>query len=288
MIEPVTCAINPLAGFENDKSLGPKRLGRIAVVGGGPAGMEASRVLALRGFKVVLFEERDRLGGLLNLAAKIPGRGEFAAYVSYMQRELGALRVEINLNTLANSKLLCEGDFDCVICATGTVAGAPAIDGVEGSHVTTAYDALSLGLHDLGVVAIIGGRALGCYTALALASKAEEVKVFDADEMIGVDLGRTSRWVILQQLRNKGVELSVNARVVEIDAKYLTVLQDGKYRHVKAQTVVVATRPQPKDRLFAQLKKRGIRVETVGSMVESMNLLEVIHSTFDFACKLEL
>ena len=288
MIEPVTCAINPLAGFENEKSLGPKGSGRIAVVGGGPAGMEASRVLALRGFRVVLFEQHNKLGGLLNLAAKIPGRGEFAAYISYMERELKALGVEVNLNTATTSKILDEGSFDRVICATGTVAGAPAIDGVEGSHVTTAYDVLSLGLDDLGVVAIIGGQALGCYTALALTSKAEKVKVFDADEKIGVDLGRTSRWVILQQLRDKGVELNVNARVVGIDAKYITVLQDGKYSHVKAKTVVVATRPQPKDRLFIQLRKKGIRVETIGSMVKSMKLLEVIHSTFDFASKFEL
>ena len=288
MIEPVTCAINPLAGFESEKSLGPKGSGHIAVVGGGPAGMEASRVLALRGFRVVLFEQHNKLGGLLNLAAKIPGRGEFAAYVSYMERELGALGVEINLNTAATSELLCEGNFDCVICATGTVAGAPAIDGVESAHVTTAYDVLSLGLDNLGVVAVIGGQALGCYTALALVSKAEKVYVFDADEMIGVDLGRTSRWVILQQLRARGVELNANARVVEIDPKYITVFQDGKYRHVKAKTVVVATRPQPKDRLFMQLKRKGIRVESVGSMVKSMKLLEVIHSTFEFTSKLGL
>ncbi len=288
MIEPVTCAINPLAGFENEKCLGPKGSGRIAVVGGGPAGMEASRVLALRGFRVDLFEEHNKLGGLLNLASKIPGRGEFAAYVSYMARELRTLGVEIKLNTLANSKLLFEGNFDCVICATGTVAGAPAIDGVESSHVTTAYDVLSFEPNDLGVVVVIGGQALGCYTALALASKAESVKVFDADEKIGVDLGRTSRWVILQQLKERGVELNVNAHVVEIESKYITVLQDGKYSHVKAKTVVVATRPQPKDRLSVQLRKKGIRVETVGSMIKSMKLLEVIHNTFDFTSKFEL
>jgi 2,4-dienoyl-CoA reductase (NADPH2) len=168
------------------------------------------------------------------------------------------------------------------------VAGAPAIDGVESPHVTTAYDVLSFDTDDLGIVAVIGGQALGCYTALALTSKADKVRVFDADEMIGVDLGRTSRWVILQQLRDKGVELNVNARVVEIEAKYITVLQDGKYSHVKAKTVIIATRPQPRDRLFIQLRKKGIRVETIGSMVKSMKLLEVIHSTFDFASRFEL
>jgi 2,4-dienoyl-CoA reductase (NADPH2) len=288
MIEPVVCAINPLAGYEIDRSLGRIGSGHIAIVGGGPAGMEASRVLAHRGFTISLFEEQNRLGGLLTLAAKVPGRGEFAAYVGYMQRELRSLNVEINLNILATTKVLSSANFDCVICATGTVPGAPPIDGVEGIYVTTAYDALSFDPDNLGVVAVIGGGALGCYAALALASKANKVKVFDADEMMGIDLGRTSRWVILQHLKEKDVELNVNSRVVEIDTKYITVLQDGKYRHVNANTVVLATRPQPRDRLAVQLRKKGVRVETIGSMTKPMNLLEVIHSSFNFASRFEL
>ena len=89
--------------------------------------METSRVLALRGFDVTLFEEQNHLGGLLNLAAKIPGRGEFAAYVSYMVRELKNLNVDIRLNTLVSASTITAENFDCTICATGTIAGAPPI-----------------------------------------------------------------------------------------------------------------------------------------------------------------
>jgi len=288
MIEPVTCAINPLVGFENERFLGPPGNGRIAIVGGGPAGMETARVLALRGFNVTIYEEKSRLGGLLNLAGKVPGRGEFAAYVSYMERELANLNVEVNLNTLATAKFLSAEKYDCVVCATGTVAGAPPIDGVEDSHVTTAYDAISLGLEDLGDVAVIGGSALGCFAALALAAKADKIKVFDSDELIGVDIGRTTRWVILKHLKERGVELCVNSRVVEINTKYITVLQQGKYHHVNANVVVLATRPQSRDRLATNLRKLGIRVESIGSMIKPMNLLEVVHSSFLFASKFDL
>ncbi|MHA1576154.1 MAG: oxidoreductase, partial [Candidatus Thorarchaeota archaeon] len=198
MIEPVTCAINPLAGYEGTKLLGTQSYGKIAVVGGGPAGMEVSWVLAMRGFRVTLFEEQDCFGGLLNLAAKIPGRGEFAAYVSYMIRELKKLNVSIRLNVHANSSTIAGEGFDYTICATGTVAGAPSIEGVEMSHVTSAYDAIALNPDELGDVVVLGGGELGCYAALYLSSSSSSIQIIEADEALGVDLGRTTRWVILK------------------------------------------------------------------------------------------
>lgn len=288
MMEPVTCAINPLAGYETEKMLGPPGKGKIAVVGGGPAGMEVAWLLAMRGFRVTLFEEKKRLGGLLNLAAKIPGRSEFAAYVSYMERELKAVEVDIRVNTLADSSSIVAEGFDFTICATGTVAGAPPIDGIEMSHVTSAYDVLSLELEELGDIVVLGGGALGCYTALYLSSHAKSVQIIDADEALGVDLGRTTRWVILKALKERNIQTNVNAEVIQVENKYVTVLQDDKYYQVDADTVVLATRPQPRDRLIKQLEKKGLKFDQVGSVKNPMDLLVTIHSAFDFASKFTL
>ena len=288
MVEPVTCAINPLAGYEGTKSLGSPSSGKIAVVGGGPAGMEVSWVLAMRGFRVTLFEEQKRLGGLLNLAAKIPGRGEFAAYVSYMTRELNKLHVDIRLDTLAKSSTIAAEGFDCTICATGTVAGAPSIEGVEMSHVTSAYDAITLNPDELGDVIVLGGGALGCYAALYLSSKADSVQIIEADEALGVDLGRTTRWVILKALKEKDIPSHLNAEATSIDSKRVTVLQDEKYHHFKAKTVILATRPQPRDRLFKQLEKKGLKFEKAGSVKRAMDLLDTVHGAFEFANNFEL
>lgn len=288
MIEPVTCTLNPFAGYELERKLGPQGQGKIAIVGGGAAGMESARVLKLRGFDVTLYEQSNRLGGLLNFAAKVPGRGEFAAYISFMERELKHLGVDIRLNEPASIDKLLNGSFVCVLVASGTVAGAPAIDGVEMSHVTSAYDAISLGLDNLGDVAIVGGSALGCYTALYLSSRSNSVQIFDSDEAIGVDLGRTTRWVILKGLKEKGVQTHTNAEVIEIDSDYISVLFNGKYGKVNATTVVLATRPQPQDRIIKRLEKTSLRTEVVGSAKKSMNLLEVIHDAYKLANSLQL
>jgi 2,4-dienoyl-CoA reductase (NADPH2) len=288
MVEPVTCAINPFAGYETMRSLGRPSKGKIAVVGGGPAGMQVSWILAMRGFRVTIFEENNRLGGLLNLAAKIPGRGEFAAYVSYMIRELHRLHVDIRLNTLANSSTIVAEGFDCTICATGTVAGAPAVDGVELFHVMSAYDAIRFDLDNLDDVVVVGGGALGCYVAAFLASRASSVQIVDADEALGVDLGRTTRWVILKTLKEKKIESHLNAEATHIDTKKITIKQDGKYYHLRAKTVIIATRPQPRDRITKQLEKKGLRFEKIGSITKPMNLLEIVHSAFEFANNFEL
>jgi len=288
MGEPVTCAINPLAGYEGRKSLGAPGSGKIAIVGGGPAGMEVSRVLATRGFSVTLFEEQNRLGGLLNLAAKIPGRGEFAAYVSYMIRELKQLNVNIRLNTLATANTIAAEDFDSTICATGTIAGAPSVDGVEMSHVTSAYDAISLDMSDLGNVVIIGGGALGCYTAMYLTSNAESIQIVEEDEALGVDLGRTSRWVILKALKERDIQTHLNMEVIQIESNKILVLQEGKYHHIEVDTIVLATQPQPRDRLVKQLEKKGLKYEITGSIKKPMDLLDTIHGAFEFANGFEL
>ena len=156
------------------------------------------------------------------------------------------------------------------------------------SHVTSAYDAISLDLGNLGDVVVLGGGALGCYVATYLFSKADSVQIVDADEALGVDLGRTSRWVILKGIKERGIQSHLNAEVTQIDSKKVTFLQDEKYHHLKAKTIILATRPQPRDRLTKQLEKKGLKFEKAGSVKRAMNLLDTIHGAFEFANNFDL
>ncbi|MFW9944511.1 MAG: FAD-dependent oxidoreductase, partial [Candidatus Sifarchaeia archaeon] len=137
LMQPVICTINPQAGYEDTRHLGFSGKGRIAVIGAGPAGLETSRVLSMRGFEVTLYEEDKRPGGLLNLAARIPGRGEFAAYVTHMWHEMKRLGVDLKLNAKANVDEIADQSYDRIVLAVGTIAAAPPIEGVELPHVTT-------------------------------------------------------------------------------------------------------------------------------------------------------
>lgn len=285
MIEPVTCALNPEAGMESERVIGPPGKGSVAVVGAGPAGMEASRVLSLRGFDVTLFEQNSEPGGLLRLAAKIPGRGEFAAYTSYIRRELERLGVDMRLRTPATLSLLAAESYEAVICATGTVPCLPPIDGVEQPHVMTAYDAIELSPTSLGRTVIVGGGAIGCYAALFVAPQAESVEILERGDAIGTDLGRSTRWVILKALGDKEVHLHPKVEVSEIIGDYVLTLENGRRSMQSADTVIIAAKPLPQNRLADQLRQNRIRVDTVGSIQGTDDLLECVHSSYVFANK---
>ncbi len=301
-LEPVICSINPFAGYELERELGPRSTGKIAVVGGGPSGMEVARVLTLRGFSVTLFEKENQLGGLLRLLSRVPLRGEYASYVVHMQRELKRLGVSLKLGHEATAVDLQAGAFDHIVLATGMIASAPPIDGVEGPHVTSAFDILSSGGNDLGRVSVIGGESIGCHVALYAAGRANSVDLFVLEDRIGADIGISTRWVILKALKERGVQIHEQADISQITSKYVMVNYGDAMSMIEADMVVVATSPDPRTRLLEKLRKIGFPINTerlsviheassvtpVGSVNGPMNLLECIHDAFEFANNLEI
>lgn len=288
MMEPVICAINPFAGYEFERHLGESGNGDIAVIGGGPSGMEAARILALRGFSVTLFEKASRLGGLLNLAARVPMRGEHASYVAYMSRELKRLNVDLRFGEEVSAVAVGEGNYDCVVVAAGTIAAAPAIDGVEGSNVTSVYDLIELDKSDLGRVGVLGGDSLGCHAALYASTRAESVDLFGLESSIGDDIGLSTRWVILKNLKERGVIMHENANISQVSSRYIMAHEGDAYSMYEADTVVVAATPEPRLRFAEKLSARGMRVELTGSVKRPMNLLECVHDAFEVANTLEV
>ena len=159
-----TCLVNPQACYETElvykKTKNPQK---VAVIGGGVAGMSAAHVAALRGHKVTLFEAKDILGGQFNYAKVIPGKEEFFETIRYYINELEHLGVEIKLNTKVDKAMLEAGKFNHVIVATGVVPRTLAgkLEGADLPQVMTYAELLS-GEKSVGdTVAVIGAGGVG-------------------------------------------------------------------------------------------------------------------------------
>ncbi|MEE9202941.1 MAG: FAD-dependent oxidoreductase, partial [Dehalococcoidia bacterium] len=141
--EPVTCLLNPACGREREMEIRPAaRQKRVMVVGGGPAGLEAARVLALRGHQVSLYEKAPYLGGQLRYASSPPGKEDFSNGIDYFSRQLKKLRVKVRLGREVTSRLVEKEAPDAVVIATGAAPVTPPIPGANGENVVQAWQVL--------------------------------------------------------------------------------------------------------------------------------------------------
>lgn len=307
----VECLCNPRAGHEKDtrieKSAAPRK---VLVVGGGPAGMSAAAAAADRGHQVTLAEKSPRLGGQLHLASIPPGRDEFGQLARDMETQLSLRRVRVLVNQEVDEAFLKKEKPDQVLLATGATPITPSIPGIEQPHVVQAWDVLIGKKHTGRRVAVIGGGAVGVETALFLAQKGtlsgesvkfllvnraesaedlyqlatrgtKEVELFEMMDRIGSDIGRSTRWVMLQDLQRHGVKTHVGAKVVEITAAGLKIESgDGGLREVKADTIVLAVGSKPHNPLAELVTKLGTPCRVVGDADKVGLAYDAIHQGF--------
>ncbi len=280
----VSCVVNPRAGYELELGLpgaDPGSLAPVAVVGGGPAGMESARALAAAGHRVTLFEASERLGGQFRMARRIPGKEDFAGTVAYFEAELERLGVTVRLqHAVRDARELAE--FDCVVVATGVVPRPIDLPGIDLPHVVSYAELLNGGTWGERV-AIIGAGGIGVdvahlvshrgadfYTAYGLDPPGPRVTPATAPPArakvtlmrrgtrVGEHIGPSTRWAVVQELRMAGVEILTGVAYERIEPDAVVIRDaEGSERRVAADTVVIAAGQEPETALARSLAGAG-------------------------------
>ncbi|MEE9247408.1 MAG: FAD-dependent oxidoreductase, partial [Dehalococcoidia bacterium] len=208
----VGCIYNPVTGREKEWSitLPASRKKRVVVVGGGPAGMEAARVAAERGHRVVLLEKARRLGGQVNLVMKTPKRDTFEEIILFFERQLPKLGVDVRTSTLAGVEEVLALDPDAVIVATGSTPYKPDLPGAEGRNVVSTWDVLLDGenLGDTVVVVDTQGRPEGPTVAEYIVDMGKKVEIVSGLQVIGREITPPVWHPLYERLLNKGVRMT--------------------------------------------------------------------------------
>jgi len=222
-----SCLVNPRAARETEiiisRAEAPKR---IAVVGGGMAGLSAATTAARRGHQVTLFEASDRIGGQFNMALRIPGKEEFVETIRYFARQIELTGVELKLNARPGAGELARLRFDEVIVATGVKPRIPGIPG-EDHPMVLSYPEVLAGNAEVGrKVAVIGAGGIGfdvseylLHDKVAMQPDPDQVSVENFFDEWGVDMDIATRGGV------KGVEPKRAAAAREI---WMTQRSPGK------------------------------------------------------------
>ena len=191
---PIVCLVNTTTGREREYAIRPAAAKkRIVVVGGGPAGLESARVLALRGHAVTLFERDDEPGGQLLLSRLVPGREELAGHLPWLVDEGRRAGVRFELGVEATPALVLAEHPDLIVVATGAAPGLPAIPGIMDSPVVDPYEVLRRPVGGIGRALVIGGGIRGIGVARVLAAKGVRVDLVEVGKELATDIASRSR-----------------------------------------------------------------------------------------------
>jgi len=285
-MRPMTCVVNPSLGREKEMAIVPAdKPKRVLVVGGGPGGLEAARVAALRGHTVTLCEKARKLGGQLNLAVVTPAKQEISVWIQYLAVQAQKAGVRIELNTEVTPELVEEMSPEVVIVATGGECLVPPIPGVDRAKVVHSSDVLQGRVTPVRAkVLIIGGSSVACEVADAIAGPGDNT--MDTDSAVTIvemlpDVARdeppAARMLLLARLRQKGVRFVTSATVKEITEDGVVIARDGREEVISGMDhIVLACGTKSVNHLRDKITGKVSEVYMVGDAKRPRRALEAI------------
>lgn len=290
--QPLMCMVRPTLGHEREPEWGYYEFERVsspkkvAVIGGGPAGMQCAIVAAQKGHKVTLYEKNEQLGGQLLTAAKGPyGDEEFQRLTDYFATQCKKSGVKIELNTEATLETIEKPDT--VVIATGSTTVPPSIPGTDKGNVVMAHDVLE-GKVDVGKrIVILGGMGVGISVAQHLVVKGGyELSLVEEAKKIGRDVNPSYIWRYKKKLKEGKVNVFASCKVKEITDTGVAIIDpDGKEHTLPADTVIVAIMQSRKE-LEEPLKAICNEVYTIGDALSPRRANNAIHDGYRTGMKI--
>ena len=285
----LSCVLNAENGYENTRSIQPAaQKKKIAVLGGGPAGLEAARVAALRGHDVTLFEKTTSLGGQLNIACVPPRKEEMRRAAQDLIHAVCNAGVHLCMAQAPTAEQLKDAGFEAVINAVGAHSAAPRIPGIDSVNVADAWKVLAGEQQVYGTVAVIGGGMVGCETAEYLAARGCKVSVIEMMDKIAAGESTTILPTLLENYKTYGVEQYPSHKVKEfrMDA-VVCENKDGAEVTIPCDYIVLAMGARSNEFDAAALEAAGIPVYSIGDAAgKAADISNAIRTGYDTACQL--
>ena len=285
----LSCVLNAENGYENTRSIQPAaQKKKIAVLGGGPAGLEAARVAALRGHDVTLFEKTTSLGGQLNIACVPPRKEEMRRAAQDLIHAVCNAGVHLCMGQTRTAEQLKDAGFEAVINAVGAHSAAPRIPGIDSVNVADAWKVLAGEQQVYGTVAVIGGGMVGCETAEYLAARGCKVSVIEMMDKIAAGESTTILPTLLENYKTYGVEQYPSHKVKEfrMDA-VVCENKDGAEVTIPCDYIVLAMGARSNAFDAAALEAAGIPVYAIGDAAgKAADISNAIRTGYDTACQL--
>jgi len=285
-IRHTVCLVNAEVGRECEFKIAPaKKAKKVMIVGGGPAGLEAARVAALRGHDVTLYEGQEQLGGRWRLGCQVPHKEHFIQVIDYFSSQATKHGAKLELGRSITAQDVADLKPDVVVVATGSSAIVPPIPGVDQDFVVTSDDVLA-GKAQVGEqVVIVGGGSCGAETADFLAVQGKKVTVVEMLDAMCPDMLPDAKYFLMERLENAGVRLLTSTKVEEIADHQVLVRKEDPAQDIRwtatlegVDTVVLAVGAGSNRELADQLEGLAPEVHAIGDCVQPGFAIDAIYA----------
>lgn len=283
----MSCAVNPQCNREKEAAFcKAEHTKSCLVIGGGPAGMEAARVLALRGHTVTLVEKEKQLGGMYRWASVPEFEDDGKLLISWYEHQMERLKVQVELNSDVQAQDPRIEAADVVICATGSHAFLPPIKGIE--YGVTAVDVLKGAVTAKKEATIIGGGLVGCELAIWLSRHGKSVRIIEmADTLMSTGApADMNKQMILELLEHHQVEIRLQTKLQEIREHEIVVETQGAIQELASDCTILALGYRSNRSLYDQILLKAKDIYNIGDSSHPKDIMEGIWDAYELCSHL--